>query len=185
MDDPGQILSEAEFRMKKRKSGFYRKLSNISGYGGIVVKTFDTETANEGEEEDVEIIKNLKFYKKTRHYRQLQLADGDAGGSSGSEAGSCCSHEERPPGADGSGDGDGAKKKPEEPAEEAKATEVKKGGSGPAQLMGLIRVKNWVTRQSGALPAARAKADKEAADAEIPKDEKKAEKEEGPEDNEK
>jgi|TARA_B110001450_G_scaffold165898_1_gene154654 hypothetical protein len=57
--------------MKKRKRGFYRKLSNISGYGGIVVKTFDTETAIEGEEEDVEIIKNLKFYKKTRHYRQL------------------------------------------------------------------------------------------------------------------
>ena len=80
VDDPSQILSEADFRMKKRQGGFYRKLSNISGYGGIVVKTFDTETANEGEEEDVEIIKNLKFYKKTRHYRQLQLADGDAAG---------------------------------------------------------------------------------------------------------
>lgn len=116
VDDPSQILSEADFRMKKRQGGFYRKLSNISGYGGIVVKTFDTETANEGEEEDVEIIKNLKFYKKTRHYRQLQLADGDAAGSSGSEVGSCCSHEERQGGTEGSRDGKGSKKRPEEPA---------------------------------------------------------------------
>jgi hypothetical protein len=79
VDDPSQILSETDFRAKKRNRGFYKKLQNISGYGGIAVKTFDTETAHEGEEEDVEIIKNLKFYKKTKHYRQLQLADGDAG----------------------------------------------------------------------------------------------------------
>lgn len=63
----------------------------MSGYNNIPVKTFDTGEAHEGEEEDVEIIKNLKFYKKTSHYRQLQLADGDADPSSESEAGSCCS----------------------------------------------------------------------------------------------
>jgi hypothetical protein len=68
VDDPSQILTEEEFRKSKKTKGFYRKLSNINGYG-IDVKTFDTEQAIEGEDEDIEIIKNLKFYKKTKHYR--------------------------------------------------------------------------------------------------------------------
>lgn len=33
VDDPSQILSEAEFREKQRKGGIYRKLSKINGYG--------------------------------------------------------------------------------------------------------------------------------------------------------
>lgn len=158
-------MSESDFRMKKRTRGYYKKLSNISGYGGIPVKTFDTQEAHEGEEEDVEIIKNLKFYKKTRHYRQLQLADGVPGGSSDSDGGSHCSQEEQQKGLEENAAVKESKQTPEEPE---KKDETDQGGSGPAKLMGLIRAKNWVTRQSEAFSLARSKENKDSAVAEPP-----------------
>lgn len=82
------------------------------------MKTFDTETAHEGEEEDVEIIKNLKFYKKSRHYRQLQLPDGDAYESSDSEPGNSCSPAKSPVIKEVSGDSNGKKNAPEEQPKE-------------------------------------------------------------------
>ena len=57
-----------------------------------------------------------------------------------------------------SGKNDGEKKKPKEPVDISEDKDIKKAGSGPAQMMGLIRAKNWVTRKSGAFALARAKA---------------------------
>lgn len=70
-----------------------------------------------------------------------------------------------------------SKQTPEEPE---KKDEAEQGGSGPAKLMGLIRAKNWVTRQSEAFSLARSKENKDSAVAEPPQADKKAEKEEDP-----